>query len=145
MAETETNPLPEQFLAAPGLGGQGFDLLRQQVMSRLREEGSEVGTPSTVDLMMMERASYIYSLLRFREAGSDNGAGFDTDRNYQSMMELLIRMLDKMKTSKTEEQIASEIREATVMEVVKAVREATVDLPPQLRRVVQDKLVELVS
>lgn len=138
-------PLPQEFDQAPGLEDE-YSLLRQQILSRLKDEGAETGTPSTVDLMTMERASYLYSFIRQREAASEDGTGFG-DRHYRDMFQMLIGILDKLKAAatKSEERLSAEIREAVVLEVVDAVRSATSSLPPEFRRVVQEKLVELVS
>lgn len=139
----EQVPLPGEFKSSTGLYDE-VSLLRTQVMERMLSDFELAGAePTTADLLVVERISYIYAHIRGRELKTMAGNhGFSNDRTYKEMLALLFTSTEqvskRLSVSAMESEVRSQVMDAMVGAVQKAVGEIS---DPDLRSRVLDNLM----
>lgn len=142
----DQNPLPSEYKSSEGLH-DSVSLLRIQVLERMLQDFEMAGAePTTADMIVVERVSYVYAHIRSREMLTmARNHGFSSDRTYKEMLSLLFGATDqiskRLSTSALESEIRSQITEAAVSAVQAAVKEIS---DPELRaRVLRNLQAEL--
>lgn len=110
------------------------------VVQRLQDEAPDA---DTLELMLMERVSFLYVFMRASEVKQDSDLKFD--RTYKDMMALWVSMAADLRKQRLRAEETSSIRMTIVSEVSKALREALKDVDPVVANQVQTKLVTLVA
>lgn len=109
------------------------------VVDRLQREAPDA---DTLELMLMERVSFLYIFMRASETKSDD---LTFDRTYKDMMALWVSMAADLRKQRLRAEETSGIRMMIVSEVSKALKEALKDVDPVIANQVQTKLVTLVA
>lgn len=148
MAEkNDRNPLPTDFFAGTGLD-ETWSLVRTQVLERLRDENSS--GENMLDLIMLERTSHIYAILRQHEAAAISE---DDDRFsrmlpatlYKDMMKMLVAMIESLRAQRDKDFVIEEARREVVHAVVTSMKDAIKVLPPSEQKTVMTRVKELVG
>lgn len=113
--------------------------IHAMVVERLQNEAPDA---DTLELMLMERVSFLYIFMRAREA-ADEEPNFD--RTYKEMMALWVSMAADLRKQRLRAEETSSIRMMIVSEVSKALKEALKDVDPVIANSVQTKLITLVA
>lgn len=135
------NRLPARFWNLDAF--QDRDHLRDihaMVVDRLQAEAPDA---DTLELMLMERVSFLYIFMRAKEAGPTEDMAFD--RTYKDMMSLWVSMAADLRKQRLRAEETSSIRMMIVSEVSKALKESLKDVDPAIANAVQTKLVTLVA
>jgi hypothetical protein len=109
------------------------------VVDRLQAEAPDA---DTLELMLMERVSFLYIFMRARESQNEE---LNFDRTYKDMMALWVSMAADLRKQRLRAEETSSIRMMIVSEVTKALKEALKDVDPVIANQVQTKLVTLVA
>lgn len=111
------------------------------VVERLQNEAPDA---DTLELMLMERVSFLYIFMRASELPAE-GEEIKFDRNYKDMMSLWVSMAADLRKQRLRAEETSSIRMMIVSEVSKALKEALKDVDPSIANAVQTKLITLVA
>lgn len=142
----DQNPLPSEFKSSEGLH-ESVSLLRTQVLERMLQDFEFAGAePTTADLIVVERLSYVYAHIRSREMLTmARNHGFTSDRTYKEMLSLLFGGMEQISKRLSAAGLESEIRAQITDAAVTAVQAAVGEISdPELRaRVVRNLQAEL--
>ena len=114
--------------------------IHAMVVERLQAEAPDA---DTLELMLMERVSFLYIFMRAKEAAQDQNLDFD--RTYKDMMALWVSMAADLRKQRLRAEETQSIRAMIVSEVSKALKEAMKNVDPKIANEVQTKLVTLVA
>lgn len=113
--------------------------IHRLVVERLQYEAPDA---DTLELMLMERVSFLYIFMRAKETSTEE---LNFDRTYKEMMSLWVSMAADLRKQRLRAEETSSIRMMIVSEVSKALKEAMKDVDPAIANAVQTKLVTLVA
>lgn len=134
------NRLPARFWNLDAFENkQHLHEIHGMVVERLQAEAPDA---DTLELMLMERVSFLYIFMRAKETQNDN---LSFDRAYKDMMALWVSMAADLRKQRLRAEETSSIRMMIVSEVSKALKEALKDVDPAIANQVQTKLVTLVA
>ena len=140
MAEDQTpiEPLPEdKFFSSEGLN-TSWSTVRDQTLKKLLDERPGI---DMVDTMLLERLSYLYARIRQKEALK----AFGSDRNYKAAMNLLAQFMAEVRKSDSRAEMMELMKADVVDIIVKGVKEAVHDLPPEDQKQVMKNVIALVN
>lgn len=133
----EKNPLPATFFESAGLDAE-WSLVRTQLLERLREENSSA--ENTLDLMLLERTSHIYTALRQKETGEN-----PYDNMYKELMKLCIAMIESLRAQRDKDFIIEEARAEVIHAVAVSLKEALAPLPIAEQQLVMSRVQTLMG
>lgn len=139
MTTEERHPLPADFFVGSGLS-ESWALVFTQVLTRLREENS---ADNTLDLMLLERTSYVYTALRQKEQESDGNIVLTGP--YKDMSKLLVSMLEMLRAQRDKDFIIEEARREVIHALRGALTESLAPLPASERQLVMSRLSMLMG
>jgi hypothetical protein len=111
------------------------------VIDRLTLEAPDA---DTLELMLMERVSFLYIFMRAKEAESAS-ATVEFDRTYKDMMTLWVSMATALRQQRLRAEEVASVRLAVVSEVSRAIKEALKDIDPSVGHQIQSRIVSLVA
>jgi hypothetical protein len=138
------NELPPDFFSSPGLD-ETWAFVRTQVLESMREENHN--TENTLDLILLERTSHLYSAVRQMEARVDE----DGNRinyigpNYSKMMEMLVKMVEALRQQRDKDFIIEEARAEVMHAMAIGLKEALKDLNAEDRKKVLSQVQVFMS
>lgn len=134
------NRLPARFWNLEAFDGREYlHDIHGMVVERLQAEAPDA---DTLELMLMERVSFLYIFMRAKEASVED---MTFDRTYKDMMSLWVSMAADLRKQRLRAEETSSIRMMIVGEVSKALKEALKDVDPIIANAVQTRLITLVA
>jgi hypothetical protein len=130
--------LPEAFWAQ-NFDALGIDpplqFLYAEIVARLKEENDDA---DTLELMLIERVALLYILIRHREAAQS----FQSDRSYKDIFQLWATMAADLRKQRVHQETSAQLKEQILSSVQNAVMIAVKGLPTEIKKEVQQRLLD---
>lgn len=137
----EQNRLPDNFWNLEAFNErEHLRDIHAMLAQRLQDEAPDA---DTLELMMMERVSFLYIFMRAKESSAGEELTFD--RAYKDMMSTWVSMAADLRKTRMRAEEMSSLRMMIVGEVSKALKEALKGVDPKIANEVQTKLITLVA
>lgn len=133
-------PLPTSFWSQPteALGNESLNLIYAEVCARLRSELIDSDLAGVMEMMLAERAAFLYCHIRNKE----QNAGFANDRAYKETLQLWREIIKDLRTAKYQNEERTDLLALAIATLTDAVNHALEDsdIDPVLANQVKEKL-----
>lgn len=119
--------------------GEDLQMIHRLVVERLQQESPDA---DMLELMLMERACFLYIFMRAKELDAEE---FRFDRTYAEMLRMWVSMAADLRKQRLRAEEMASIRAAVVGEIARALKEALAGVDPLIANNVTAKLVHLVA
>lgn len=130
----------EKFIAGDGLSSSWVPLRTALLKDLMAEREKMHGKIDTLDLILLERISYLYARIRQKEAAG----AFGNERNYKSAVTLLGNFMAEVRKADNRQELLELIKADAIDVVVKSIKEAVQELPEDSQKQVLGKVLTLV-